>query len=103
MPFLRFFLNTRIFGPRLSPSMTATTLAPDTNGADHDVAAVLADEQHVGDGHFIAGVADEMVHVNHGAGGDPDLPSAALDNRVHEQTPSKPVPLKPRTGRGQRT
>src|SRR6476660_2846738 len=32
MPFRRFFLNTRIFGPRLSPSTTATTLAPETNG-----------------------------------------------------------------------
>src|SRR6188768_28689 len=32
MPFRRFFLNTRILGPRLSPSPTATTLAPETNG-----------------------------------------------------------------------
>ena len=32
MPFRRFFLNTRIFGPRLSPSTTATTFAPETNG-----------------------------------------------------------------------
>src|SRR6187397_1693096 len=32
MPFRRFFLNTRILGPRLSPSTTATTLAPETNG-----------------------------------------------------------------------
>src|SRR6187399_982577 len=32
IPFRRFFLNTRILGPRLSPSTTAMTLAPETNG-----------------------------------------------------------------------
>ena len=33
MPLRRFFLNTRIFGPRVSPSTTAITRALATNGA----------------------------------------------------------------------
>src|SRR5690606_38861376 len=33
MPFRRFFLKTRILGPRVSPSTTPTTRALETNGA----------------------------------------------------------------------
>ena len=64
MPLRRFFLNTRIFGPRVSPSTTADDPGVgDKRRAGEHFAAVLFDEQHLFERQFGARFARRAVEV----------------------------------------
>ena len=65
MPLRRFFLNTRIFGPRVSPSTTADDAGVgDERRAGEDFAAVLFDEQHLLERQLGAGLAGRAVDAS---------------------------------------
>ena len=62
MPLRRFFLKTRIFGPRVSPSTTPRIRALATNGAPGEhFAAVFFDEQDLVDAELGARLAGDAV------------------------------------------
>ena len=82
-PLRRFFLNTRSFGPRASPSTTPTTLALATKDAGEIVAGVLLDEQHLVEREGRTGFAGRAVHFHDGAGRYLHLAATSLNNRVH--------------------
>src|SRR6187549_1334660 len=75
-------------------------------GAGHErragqhAAVVLADEQHLVDGHLVAGGELDAVHFDDGAWGHLDLASTALDDRKHVSLPKN---LLSATRTGQRT
>ena len=87
MPLRRFFLNTRIFGPRDSPSTTAEDLrVGHERGAGEHLAAVLVivlKEQHAIDGHFVARLGVDPVDLDDGPRGDLDLTAAAFNDCEH--------------------
>ena len=85
MPLRRFFLNTRIFGPRVSPSTTASDPGVgDERRAGEHLAAVLFDEQHAVDADFVARLGVEPVDVRStDPGVDLDLTAAALNDCEH--------------------
>ena len=64
MPLRRFFLNTRIFGPRDSPSTMPTTWALATNGAPASISPPsFSTKQHLVDGDFLADLGLERSTV----------------------------------------
>jgi hypothetical protein len=84
MPLRRFFLNTRIFGPRDSPSTTPTTFTLATNGrAGEHLAAVLFEKQHAIDAHFVARLGVDPVDLDDGPRDDLDLTAAAFNDCEH--------------------
>ena len=69
MPFRRFFLKTRIFGPRVSPSTTAIDAGVgDERGAGEHLATVFFDEQHLSERQLGAGLAGGSVERCKSAG-----------------------------------
>ncbi len=62
MPLRRFFLKTRILGPRVSPSTTASHAGVGhERRAREDLAAVFLDQQHLSEGQLRAGLARRAV------------------------------------------
>ena len=83
-PLRRFFLKTRSFGPRASPSTTPSDLGVgDERRAGHDVAGVLLDEQHLVEGELRPGLAGRAVDFDDGAGRHLELAATGLNDGVH--------------------
>ena len=84
-PLRRFFLNTRILGPRVSPSTTAMTRAFATNGEPaRNSPPSSVDEEHLVDAHLLTGrEAAQSMDLDDDPGGHLDLPAAALDDCEH--------------------
>ena len=84
MPLRRFFLKTRILGPRVSPSTTADDArVGDKRRAGEHFAAVFLDEQHLLERQFGARLAGRAVDGRETAGRHAHLTSAGLDDCVH--------------------
>ena len=83
-PLRRFFLNTRSFGPRASPSTTPRTCALATNGAPARMSpGVFLDEQHLVEGELRPGLAGRSVDLDNGAGRHLELAATGLNDGVH--------------------
>ena len=78
MPLRRFFLNTRIFGPRDSPATVPTMRAPETKGAP-----TWTSPEHLLDGDFLARLDVDAVDSDGLALGDLHLAAAALNDGKH--------------------
>jgi hypothetical protein len=64
----RFFLKTRNFGPRDSPSTTPITFALAQMAHRDDVSAISLDKQHLLKGELSALLAQCAVHFDDGPG-----------------------------------
>ncbi len=85
-PLRRFFLNTRSFGPRASPSTTPSHLGiGDKRRPRDDVAGVLLDQEHLVEREFRAGFTGSAVDLDDRAGRHLELAATGLNNRVHER------------------
>ena len=84
MPLRRFFLNTRIFGPRDSPSTTPSDfhVGHERRAGEH-LAAVFFKEQHPIDAHFVARLGVDTVDLDDGPRGHLDLTAAAFNDCEH--------------------
>ena len=92
MPLRRFFLKTRIFGPRDSPSTTPRTLTSATNGAPaRNFAAVLLEHEHAVDADFLTRFGVEVVNGHDGPLADLQLTAAALNDCEHARTLRSPA------------
>ncbi len=84
MPLRRFFLKTRIFGPRDSPSTTPTTLTfGDVRRSRQNFAAFFLEHQDLVDRDLVARVGLESIDGDDVARRHLDLPTTALNDCEH--------------------